>query len=128
VLFACALSIPWGLVLFPVLDTGSPVAFAVALSVTLCIMGISYGPAGAMLPELFETEYRYTGAGLAYALAAVAGGATAPLIAAEIVPTHGSEAVGWMLAGFGALSFVCTWALAETRHRAMDPDVLPAVA
>ena len=122
VLFACAVSIPWGLVLFPILDTGSPVAFAVGLSVTLCIMGISYGPAGALLPEIFQTSYRYTGAGLAYALAAVAGGATAPLIAARIVPDHGSQAVGWMLAGFGLLSLVCAWALAETRHRAMEPE------
>lgn len=119
VLASCALSVPWGFLLFPLLDTGSAFAFGVGLSVTLCVMGISYGPAGALLPEMFRTEYRYTGAGMAYALAAVLGGATAPILAAELVSRGASDKIGWMLAGFGLLSFLCTLALPETRDREM---------
>jgi MFS family permease len=128
VLASCALSVPWGFALFPVLDTGSTLAFVAALSATLCVMGISYGPAGALLPEMFRTEYRYTGAGMAYALAAVLGGATAPILAAELVSRDASDKIGWMLAAFGVLSFVCTLALSETRNRAMESDQVRDIA
>lgn len=120
VLASCVLSIPGGLVLFPLLDTGSPVAFFLGLALTLVIMGISYGPAGALLPEMFRTEYRYTGAGMAYAIAGVIGGGTAPMLAAQLTARHGGAAVGAMLAAFGILSLVCTLLLPETRHRGME--------
>ena len=48
------------------------------------IFGVAYGPAGAMLPELFQARYRYTGAGLGYNLAGIFGGAIPPLIAAPL--------------------------------------------
>ncbi|WP_128640693.1 MFS transporter [Rhodococcus opacus] len=120
VLASCLVAIPGGLVLFPLLDTGSPLAFLAGLALALVIMGVSYGPAGALLPEMFHTEYRYTGAGMAYAIAGVIGGGTAPMLAAELTSRYGSTAVGWMLAGFGLLSFACALALPETRHRDME--------
>lgn len=119
-MISCALSVPWALVLFPLLDTGSPVAFAVGLIVTLMIFGISYGPAGALLPEMFPTRFRYTGAGMAYNLAGVIGGGTAPIMAANLSSSYGSWSVGLMLAGFGLLSLLCAIALPETRHRIME--------
>ncbi|MBC2591711.1 MFS transporter [Rhodococcus aetherivorans] len=120
VLASCIVAIPGGLVLFPLLDTGSPVAFLAGLALTLAIMGVSYGPAGALLPEMFHTEYRYTGAGMAYAIAGVIGGGTAPMLAAHLTSQYGSAAVGWMLAGFGLLSLFCALMLPETRHRDME--------
>jgi metabolite-proton symporter len=127
VLISCALAVPWSLMLFPLLDTNSPVAFAVGLIVTLAIFGISYGPAGALLPEMFQTRYRYTGAGMAYNLAGVIGGGTAPILAAKLTASQGSSAVGYMLAGFGLLSLLCALALPETKHRSMeDPAAEPA--
>jgi MFS family permease len=116
---SCALSVPWGLLLFPIIDGGGAMGFAIGLIGTLAIFGISYGPAGALLPEMFRTEYRYTGAGTAYNLAGVLGGATAPILAAELSVSHGSGAVGWMLAGFGLLSLVSVLLLPETRDREM---------
>lgn len=116
---SCALSVPWGLLLFPIIDGGGATGFAIGLIGTLAIFGISYGPAGALLPEMFRTEYRYTGAGTAYNLAGVLGGATAPILAAELSVSHGSGAVGWMLAGFGLLSLVSVLLLPETRDREM---------
>lgn len=118
---SCALSVPWALVLFPIIDSGGPVGFALGLFGTLAIFGVSYGPAGALLPEMFATEYRYTGAGMAYNLAGVVGGATAPILAAQLTVSHGSGAVGWMLAGFGLLSLGCVLLLPETRDRQMHP-------
>lgn len=117
---SCAVSVPWGLALFPLLDIGTPVAFAIGLFGTLAIFGVSYGPAGALLPEMFRTEYRYTGAGMAYNLAGVIGGGTAPILAARFTEAGNTPYVGWMLAAFGLLSLVCALALPETRDRAMD--------
>lgn len=47
VIYANAVAVPWSLLLFPVLDIGTPWAFAVGLSVTQGIVGIAYGPVGA---------------------------------------------------------------------------------
>jgi metabolite-proton symporter len=116
---SCAVSVPWGLCLFPILDSGTPGAFALGLFGTLAIFGVSYGPAGALLPEMFRTEYRYTGAGMAYNLAGVIGGGTAPILAARFTEAGNTAYVGVMLASFGALSLVCALALPETRKRAM---------
>ncbi|MEB4615380.1 MFS transporter, partial [Leucobacter sp. M11] len=68
VMASCVVSIPWALVLFPILDVGTGWAFLFGLSGTLAIMGFSYGPAGSFLPEMFHTKYRYTGAGTSYSL------------------------------------------------------------
>ncbi|KIQ19244.1 MFS transporter [Rhodococcus sp. MEB064] len=116
IMVSCAVAVPWSLVLFPLLDTGSSAAYVVAMCVTLSIFGIAYGPTGAMLPELFQTRFRYTGAGLGYNLAGVLGGAIPPLLAAPLTAEFGSIAVGVMLALLSVLSLFCTRALVETRN------------
>ncbi|HEY5856312.1 MAG TPA: MFS transporter [Aldersonia sp.] len=122
ILTCCALSIPWALVLFPLMGTGSGLRFAVALVGTLAIFGIAYGPVGAYLPEMFHTRYRYTGAGMGYNLGGILGGAVAPLVAAQLSAGFGSYAVGIMIAGFGLLSLICALALGETRDRRVDAE------
>lgn len=118
-----AFALPWSLVLFWVLglgatdEGGSMLAFTLGVSVTLMIVGLMFGPAGSFLPELFVTRYRYTGAGMAYSLAGIFGGAIPPLIAAALVVTHGGAAVGFLLAGIAGLSVVTTLALRETQGR-----------
>ncbi|QKT12806.1 MFS transporter [Rhodococcus sp. W8901] len=119
IMLSCVLAVGWALVLFPLLDSGSPVAFVIGMCVTLAIFGMAYGPCGALLPEMFHTRYRYTGAGLGYNLAGVLGGAVPPLIAAPLASAFGSFAIGLMLAVLGIVSFVCTKALVETKDRAL---------
>jgi MFS family permease len=116
VMISTGIAVPWALLLFPVLDIGTAWSFAVGLTVTLVIFGISYGPMGAFLPELFDTRYRYTGAGLAYNLAGVLGGAIPPLLATSLAASYGSFAIGIMLAVIATFSFVCTRVLAETMN------------
>lgn len=79
------------------------------------MVGISYGPAAAYLPEIFETRCRYTAAGLGYNLAGILGGAVPIIIAAQILDAWGSFAIGIYLAGLAALSTACMWALPETK-------------
>lgn len=116
---AGVLGVVWGVLLFPVLDTGNTLAFGFGLTMTLVVVAVCYAPTGAFLPELFATRYRYTGAGLAYNLAGVAGGAIPPLLAPALTAAYGSIAIGVLISAYAVLSFFCTRALAETKDRAL---------
>ena len=118
----CALAIPWALVLFAIMGTGSTVGFAIGLTGTLAIFAIAYGAAGAYLPEMFSTRYRYTGAGMGYNLGGVLGGAVAPLVAVQLAGSFGTFAIGIMIALFAAFSLVCALLIGETSHRAVEGD------
>jgi hypothetical protein len=41
---ACLALVSWSLVMFPLIGTGSPVAFGIGLSVLLGLVGLAYGP------------------------------------------------------------------------------------
>ena len=45
------------------------------------LMGMTFGPMGALLPELFPTNVRYTGSGISYNVSSILGAAVAPFIA-----------------------------------------------
>ncbi|MGH3772471.1 MAG: MFS transporter [Pseudonocardiaceae bacterium] len=117
IMAACAGAAVWSLLLFPLLDTRSPVAFGVGVIVTLGLQGLAYGAAGAFLPETFATRYRYTGAGMSYNLASIMGGAMPPLIAGPLAAAFGSVAIGILLCALALLSLFCTKALPETKDR-----------
>jgi metabolite-proton symporter len=123
-----------GLVLFPIMDIGTAWSFGVGVSLALGVVGLTYGPVGAMLPEIFPTRYRYTGAGMAYNLAGVLGGAVTPLLAASLTASFGSYAIGGYLSGVGVVSLLCILALRETKDNVMadtgpEPEpALPAAA
>ena len=51
------------------------------LSLGMALMGLSFGPMSALLPELFPTNTRYTGSGVAYNLASILGAALTPFVA-----------------------------------------------
>ncbi|MBN9792562.1 MFS transporter [Pseudonocardia sp. TMWB2A] len=109
-------SVVVGLIAFPVLDIGTVWSFGLGMCLVLGVVGFAYGPVGAMLPELFSAQYRYTGAGLAYNLAGVLGGAVTPLVATALVASYGSTAIGFYLAFLALVSALCTLGLPDTRH------------
>jgi metabolite-proton symporter len=107
----------WGPLLFPLLDTGRLPLIILGLGGALFLMGVIYGPMGAFLPELFSVRVRYSGAGLAYSLGGVAGGAVAPLVATRLQSAFGSASVGWYVSAMAGVSLVCLLLLPETRER-----------
>ncbi|TCK22963.1 MFS transporter [Pseudonocardia endophytica] len=127
IMVANGLAIPWALLVFPVLGSGT-VGFAIGLAVTLVIFAIAYGPAGAYLPELFATRYRYTGAGLAYNIAGVLGGGIPPLIATGLLASYGGFAVGIMLAGIAVISLICGLVLGETADQELRGEPVSSSA
>jgi metabolite-proton symporter len=110
-------SLVWSLVMFPLMNTRNPILIAVSLSGALLAMGIAWGPLGAYLPELFGTDVRYTGAGVAYNLGGVFGGGVAPLVVAQLGQTRGTTSVGVFMAAMAVISLLSILALPETRHR-----------
>lgn len=118
--YAYGAAVIWSLVLFPLLDTGSPFTFLLGVTVSLCIYGVANGPAGAMLPEMFQSRFRYTGAGLSYNLGGIIGGAVPPIVAAQIVASYSSIWVGVLLAALAGVSLAATLALKETKNNDME--------
>lgn len=114
-----AVALPWSLLVMPLIDSGSPSLFAVAVVGMYAIGGFGFGPTASFIPELFATSYRYTGSALAANLAGVAGGALPPVIAGALVATYGSWAIGVMLAILALISLVCTYRLPETAGSAL---------
>jgi MFS family permease len=112
--------VPWALAVIPLMDTGKPILYAVAIVGMSAIGAVGSGPTGAFIPELFATRYRYSGSALAVNTAGVFGGALPPLIAGALQATYGSWAVGPMLAILALASFVCTYLLPETRGTSLQ--------
>ena len=84
-------------------------------------MGLTYGPLGTALAELFPTEVRYTGASLTFNLAGVVGASLAPYAATWLASTHGLAWVGYYLSCRGA----CQPAR-RTRHSTAGTDAAAA--
>ena len=106
IMASSAVAVAWSFAFFPLLDTGSSLVIALAMSTTLAIMGGIYGPMGAFLPELFKPQLRYTGAALSYSLGGIFGGAMAPIIATKLNASFGSGSIGYYIAGMALLSIV----------------------
>ncbi|KAB8192397.1 MFS transporter [Nonomuraea phyllanthi] len=113
-------AIVWGLVMFPLMETGSVLLVGLALAGALGLMGLIFGPMGAYLPELFRTQFRYSGASVAYSLGGVLGGAVPPLVATGMQASGlGVMAVGVYVAAMAVLSLLCLLALPETGEESL---------
>ena len=109
----------WSFAVIPLVNTGNPVLYALAIVVMYAVGAIGNAPTAAFIPELFSTRYRYTGSALSVNLAGVVGGALPPLIAGTLLATYGSWAIGLMLATLALVSLVCTYVLPETNGTAL---------
>ncbi|MDK8252784.1 MFS transporter, partial [Enterococcus faecalis] len=67
------------------------------LATGMTLMGLTFGPMSAVLPELFPTNTRYTGSGIAYNVSSILGAALTPFIAAWLVQKFDVSYVGYYL-------------------------------
>lgn len=96
--------IAFGLVFEPLFGPGSPVRVAGFLSLGLALMGLTYGPLGTALAELFPTAVRYTGASLTFNLAGIVGASLAPYAATWLATRYGLSHVGYYLSMAGVVT------------------------
>ena len=68
-----------------------PVAAVIGLIVGFTLMGLTFGPMAAILPELFPANVRYTGSAVAYNLSSVIGAAPASFIAIALWQAAGGS-------------------------------------
>jgi metabolite-proton symporter len=87
------------------------------LIIGFTLMGITFGPMGAMLPEMFPTNVRYTGSAIAYNVSSILGAALAPIIAVALWAQAGGGTwlVGLYLAGAGVLTLISLVLTKETK-------------
>jgi len=84
------------------------------LSLALGAMGLTFAPIGALLPELFPTEVRYTGAASAYNLGGILGASLAPSLAQVLEAAGGIAWVGYYIAAAAVISFFAILSMRET--------------
>lgn len=109
------LALPWTLILFPLVQSGDPIRYGIAIIGTYAIIGIMMGPLAAFIPEIFATRYRYTGVGLSYNIGGILGGALPPVLSPMLLCSSGSWAITAMMAGCTAVSLASILLLSETR-------------
>ena len=102
----CVGTIVSGLLLAPMMGSGSLGAIAAFLCIALGCMGLVYGPLGAWLPGLFPPHVRYTGASLAFNVGGILGGGLAPLAGQALAERGGLVYVGLYLAACGGISLL----------------------
>jgi metabolite-proton symporter len=106
-----------GFLLEPLLGSGSTWQITLFLSIELFLMGATFAPMGALLPELFPTAVRYSGAGMAYNLGGILGASLAPYIAQQLVLHGGLSWVGGYISVAAAISLLAALWVQETRDR-----------
>ncbi|MBM0107256.1 MHS family MFS transporter [Steroidobacter sp. S1-65] len=96
----------FGLFFAPLFGSDSPLRVVIFLALGLGLMGLTYGPLGTALSELFPTSVRYTGASLTFNLAGILGASLAPYVATWLATNHGLAYVGYYLTAAGAISLL----------------------
>jgi len=104
----------FGLVLAPLLAAGT-LGAALTMVIGLSLMGLTYGPLGTVLSELFPTSVRYTGSSLTFNLAGIFGASLAPYIATWLAKNYGLPYVGYYLTLAACLTLAGLLAVRETK-------------
>jgi metabolite-proton symporter len=79
-------------------------------SAGMLLMGLTYGPLGTLLAEIFPAHLRYTGSSLAFNLSGIIGASLTPYIATRLANTYGIEYVGYYLCIFSMATTFALWA------------------
>ncbi|MBD8022318.1 MFS transporter [Microbacterium gallinarum] len=89
------------------------------------LMGATFGPMGAILPELFPTNVRYTGSAISYNVSSILGAALAPIVAVALWAATGGQPwlVGVYLTGSAVLTIIALALSKETKDVDYDDNL-----
>jgi MFS family permease len=104
----------FGLIMAPMFLAGTGGVMTM-MAVGLSLMGLTYGPLGTALSELFPTPVRYTGCSLTFNFAGIFGASLAPYIATWLAKTYGLQFVGYYLSAAAILTIAGLLAARETK-------------
>ena len=122
-IIGCVFLIAFAFPYYALLSTRDPLWITVATICGLCIgHAMLYSVQASLIPELFGTSLRCTGASIGYQLAVPLSGGIAPLLAAFLINWFRDEY--WPLAAYiivnSIISLACVWYLAETSRKDID--------
>lgn len=106
----------FGLLMAPLFARDSLIGVTFFLSLGLALMGMTYGPLGTMLSELFPAEIRYTGVSLTFNLGGIFGASLAPYAATWLATHYGLQYVGYYLAVSALLTLIALLLVGKTRY------------
>jgi len=104
----------FGFVLAPMFTAGTTGA-VLMMALGLSLMGVTYGPLGTVISELFPTSVRYTGSSLAFSFAGIFGASLAPYIATWLAKKYGLPYVGYYLSASAVLTLLGLLSIRETK-------------
>ena len=104
----------FGLFLAPLFVAGTTGALLM-MAIGLALMGVTYGPLGTVISELFPTKVRYTGSSLAFSFAGILGASLAPYIATWLARNYGLQYVGYYLSAAAVLTLLGLLSIRETK-------------
>jgi MFS family permease len=103
---ATVLIIAFGFVFRPLFSGHNTMRVFAFLALGFGLTGLTYGPLGSALANLFPTAVRYTGTSLSFNLAGILGASLAPSIAAFLASHYGVAYVGYYLSAAGLISLI----------------------
>jgi metabolite-proton symporter len=106
--------VAFGLVMGRIFAAGTIGALA-TLSIGMLLMGMTYGPLGTLLSELYPTRVRYTGSSITFNMAGIFGASLAPYAATALATRYGLPYVGYYLSAAAAITVVGLLTTRETR-------------
>ncbi|NYV77498.1 MFS transporter [Streptomyces sp. UH6] len=117
----------FGLAWMPLIGLGT-LGVVLWLVLGFSLMGMTFGPMGALLPELFPTSVRYTGSGISYNVSSILGAAVAPFIAVALWEAGDGSPwlVGVYLSAMGVLTLIALLLGKETKDVALEEGETPA--
>jgi metabolite-proton symporter len=104
----------FGLVMAPIFEAGPGGAMGM-MAIGLMLMGLTYGPLGTIVSELFPTSVRYSGSSLAFNLSGIVGASLAPYIATWLAKSYSLQYVGYYLCVAAAVTLIGLLMVRETR-------------
>ncbi|MFP8818209.1 MFS transporter [Acinetobacter johnsonii] len=116
----CILTFIFGMFFSTFFVAQNALSVLIFLCLGLSIMGLTYGPLGTILSEIFPVSVRYTGSALAYNFGSILGASFAPLIATQLAQTYGLYAVGYYLCVAACVSLFAFVCIRETK----DDDIM----
>ncbi|MBN2855159.1 MAG: MHS family MFS transporter [Halothiobacillaceae bacterium] len=105
----------FGFAFAPLFGSGSLVGVLAFLALGLGLMGMTYGPLGTMLSELFPTAVRYTGTSMAFNLSGIFGASMAPYLATWLANHWGLAFVGYYLSTAALITLIALALSRETK-------------
>jgi metabolite-proton symporter len=111
--------IMFGLLFVPLFGGGF-VGVMAMLIVGFTLMGLTFGPMGAELPELFPVNVRYTGSAISYNVSSILGAAVAPFIAVALWQAAAGST--WLVGLYLSLSAVVTLVALRLSKETRDSD------